>query len=220
MSEPDDEQVVRRWMGDPTFNRWFRPVRGADGRMHDAAIKSRDVLTDFAAALRSASRSPETNGRDDAFDALEKRLNEMSPADHDARTKKQLEWLDNLEREQATRDSALPKCNACLKGRIHLTAKPGRLVRYKGQNGYVLPANLAVPICGSCGDMLLNESLAQAFDEALEPQWKARNEPPADKLNAVRSAFENLSFADREDFIRGYCSGCGGDRPCHCENDE
>lgn len=58
--------------------------------------------------------------------------------------------------------------------------------------------------------------------EAMDTNEPLASRPPeaTPTLASVHTAFAKLSDADQESFINSYCSGCGGPRPCHCQNDE
>lgn len=59
------------------------------------------------------------------------------------------------------------ECNVMLVS----AAKPGRRVRYRGQDGYTIPADLVLPTCPRCGDFSVTHDQAFAIDKAYEEQW-------------------------------------------------
>lgn len=61
-------------------------------------------------------------------------------------------------------------------------------------------------------DAMVAEHIATAI--------RARQPAAPTALATLHASYAKLSDADQESFIRTYCHGCGGNRPCHCLNDE
>jgi len=66
------------------------------------------------------------------------------------------------------------RCTTCGKGKVNPLAKAGRTATYKNMMGLVLPEDLAIPTCGSCGGQWIDRATALAMDEALEWQYQSR----------------------------------------------
>jgi hypothetical protein len=63
-------------------------------------------------------------------------------------------------------------CYCCEDGVIALRDAIGRTLPYKDSPGVTIATSIRVPMCNSCGEMLLNRSEITALDEALEAAYK------------------------------------------------
>jgi hypothetical protein len=59
-------------------------------------------------------------------------------------------------------------------GPMEFVACPGRLRRYRGEDGYEVPADLVIPTCPVCGDTWENHAIAMRLTEAFEAQRQNR----------------------------------------------
>lgn len=55
---------------------------------------------------------------------------------------------------------------------------PGRTQRYRGQDGYEVPADLAFPVCSGCGAEWLTSDQIDVLGDAMEAQRQARASVP------------------------------------------
>lgn len=59
-------------------------------------------------------------------------------------------------------------------GSVVPVAKPGRVAQYRGRRGFVIPSELEILTCLSCGGQLETADVATLLDEAFEQQFQAR----------------------------------------------
>jgi hypothetical protein len=67
----------------------------------------------------------------------------------------------------------LSRCPEC-GGKVVMRRGRGRLMRYKNIDGLEVPASLGIPTCRDCGTQWINDTVAEAIDEAMEPVYRAR----------------------------------------------
>ena len=66
----------------------------------------------------------------------------------------------------------LRKCKECGKGKIRPTARAGRSMPYRNMKALEIPADFLIPTCDKCGAEWIDESTAEALDEALEKAYR------------------------------------------------
>ena len=70
------------------------------------------------------------------------------------------------------------KCGDCGHD-MRISSGVGRIRRYRGEGGYVIPAALEFPVCPSCGAEWLTDSQIDALSDALELQRLQRGSRPS-----------------------------------------
>ena len=72
----------------------------------------------------------------------------------------------------ATADDFCANCN----GRIELVLRGGRLTSYRGEAGYAIPDDFAMPTCAECGATWLDTDQVDALSAILEAQREERRD--------------------------------------------
>jgi hypothetical protein len=65
------------------------------------------------------------------------------------------------------------KCYECGQGTIQPLAVAGRIMAYKTLRDLEVPATLEIPTCDNCGSEWINDTVAEAIDEVMEPVYRA-----------------------------------------------
>ena len=65
---------------------------------------------------------------------------------------------------------------ACLEcgSPVVLTRGPGRFRRYRGEDGYEIPADLEVPTCATCGALWMDTVMVKRIGQVFEAERKRR----------------------------------------------
>lgn len=63
------------------------------------------------------------------------------------------------------------RCMECEKGTVALTARAGRTMPYKHIQALLVPADMPIPTCDSCGAEWIDSEAAKRLDAALEPLY-------------------------------------------------
>jgi hypothetical protein len=63
-----------------------------------------------------------------------------------------------------TTEQACPECGS----RLTLDARAGRLRRYRGEDGYEIPADMVIPTCTNCGALWLDSTMVTQLSSAFE----------------------------------------------------
>jgi YgiT-type zinc finger domain-containing protein len=59
-----------------------------------------------------------------------------------------------------------PNCN----GKIEIQKGPGRKMAYRGQEGYIIPDDVSIAVCSSCGADWMDNEMINRLGTALEDQ--------------------------------------------------
>jgi hypothetical protein len=78
-----------------------------------------------------------------------------------------------LEAERAASRAPEQRCPEC-DGALAMSRGPGRARRYRGADGYEVPADLSFPVCTSCGAEWLTDSQLETLSAAFEDQRERR----------------------------------------------
>lgn len=68
----------------------------------------------------------------------------------------------------------MENCAACGKNEMYISKGPHRFKTYRGQPGFLLPADLEFPVCRNCGAQWMNDQQLDALSDSLELQRIAR----------------------------------------------
>jgi len=92
----------------------------------------------------------------------------------------------------------LPSHCAECGGTIALRRTQGRTMRYKNVDGLPVPASLAIPTCKKCGTEWMNDTVAEAIDEAMDPVYRARLRAMVQKAIATITELVTQSELERK----------------------
>jgi hypothetical protein len=79
---------------------------------------------------------------------------------------------------EAANEQADDVCGEC-GGRTKLVAVEGRLRRFRGEEGYIVPASMRIATCADCGTQWFSTSQLLELAEYFEVQRALRRERPA-----------------------------------------
>ena len=105
------------------------------------------------------------------------------------------------------------RCMECGKGTVRPVAKDGRQAKFRTLT-LPVPAQFEIPTCDNCGTEWLNDTVAQAIDQALEQEYRSRMR---DLVIATMTRFSesNVHKSEIEKALglsQGYLSHLTGDK--------
>jgi hypothetical protein len=71
-------------------------------------------------------------------------------------------------------DEPCPECG----GKLILKAGPGRLRRYRGEDGFEIPAMMKLPTCEQCGSLWLDSEMISTLGSVFESERLRRQSGP------------------------------------------